>query len=648
MKKYTALVVTLLLVAAHVRAQVSGIAGYLLVGRSTVAAMPAAASVTRGLWIVTDDADCDASTADDGVTVCVDEGATWAALAGGGGGGAPDPHATTHQDGGSDEIDVTGLLGLLGTAQTPAAHTQASTTISDSTAAGRTLLTAADAPAQRTALALGTSAVLNVPAAGNAAVGEVVKGDDSRLTDARTPTSTLAHASSHQHSGTDEVATATPGANAIPKAGAGGTIAAGWVPTLNQSTTGNAATATALAADPADCGVNQFGTAIAASGDLTCAAIADADIPDTITASNYAPLAGATFSGPVAIDNAQTFKLFEADANGSNFFALVAPASFTGDVTCTLGADGKIPDSCVGDGTDGGGASSSGTGLQKGDGAGGLADTGIASTNGGVAIVNTLASAVPLSVTGVVSQSANILNVTTSGGGAGNLFKIASDGALSFGYNGTLYWTTYGDQLKAITAGPTMRAVAPNATTPTLLPNQATTSTGLGSENVNDARLIATNVARVVASSTTNAQSVWITSGIFVADGDARERIWVVRNSTTTATPAELFTNGSSERMVLPNDTTWAFSCLVTARRTDADGEGAGYKLEGVIDRQTNAASTALIGAVTTTTLAEDNAAWDVAATADTTNGALIITVTGEASKTIRWVASCRTAETTG
>ena len=38
-----------------------------------------------------------------------------------------------------------------------------------------------------------------------------------------------AHASEHQHSGGDEVATATPGANAIPKAGAGGTLAAGWV-----------------------------------------------------------------------------------------------------------------------------------------------------------------------------------------------------------------------------------------------------------------------------------------------------------------------------------------------------------------------------------------------------------------------------------
>ena len=67
-------------------------------------------------------------------------------------------------------------------------HTHIATDISDSTAAGRTLLTAANASAQRTALSLGTSSLLNVAASGDAASGEVVKGNDSRLTDARTPT----------------------------------------------------------------------------------------------------------------------------------------------------------------------------------------------------------------------------------------------------------------------------------------------------------------------------------------------------------------------------------------------------------------------------------------------------------------------------
>jgi len=66
---------------------------------------------------------------------------------------------------------------------------------------------------------------------------QAAPGNDSRLSDARTPT---AHAASHKNGGTDEVATSTPAANAIPKAGSGGTLATGWIPTLNQNTTGTA------------------------------------------------------------------------------------------------------------------------------------------------------------------------------------------------------------------------------------------------------------------------------------------------------------------------------------------------------------------------------------------------------------------------
>jgi hypothetical protein len=58
----------------------------------------------------------------------------------------------------------------------------------DITPAGKALLDDADAAAQRTTLGLGTASTQNVPASGNAASTEVVLGNDSRLSDARTPT----------------------------------------------------------------------------------------------------------------------------------------------------------------------------------------------------------------------------------------------------------------------------------------------------------------------------------------------------------------------------------------------------------------------------------------------------------------------------
>ncbi len=63
-----------------------------------------------------------------------------------------------------------------------------------------------------------------------------------------------------------------------------GTItAATFAGNLTGNVTGNASTATALANNPTDCGANQFAITIAASGNLTCAALTDADIPNNIT-----------------------------------------------------------------------------------------------------------------------------------------------------------------------------------------------------------------------------------------------------------------------------------------------------------------------------------------------------------------------------
>lgn len=72
-------------------------------------------------------------------------------------------------------------------------------------------------------------------------------------------------------SGTQNYFWATPnGSSGVPSLRA---IVAADIPTLNQNTSGNAATATALAADPADCAANTFANAINASGTLTCTAV---------------------------------------------------------------------------------------------------------------------------------------------------------------------------------------------------------------------------------------------------------------------------------------------------------------------------------------------------------------------------------------
>ena len=140
-------------------------------------------------------------------------------------------------------------------------------------------------------------------------------------------------------------------------------------------------------------------------------------------------------------------------------------------------------------------------------------------------------------------------------------------------------------------------------------------------------------------------------NGTFAADGDAQTTICVLRRTTTnTASTTELFLDGdtATQRMVLPNDTAWGFRILVTARRTDADDEGAVYEFVGGIDRNATAGSTAIIGSVSKTVVAENTASWDANVNADTTNGSLRIQVNGTGTSTIRWVARVELTQVTG
>jgi hypothetical protein len=79
------------------------------------------------------------------------------------------------------------------------------------------------------------------------------------------------------------------------------------------------------------------------------------------------------------------------------------------------------------------------------------------------------------------------------------------------------------------------------------------------------------------------------------------------------------------------------FKVRIAARRTDAVGGAAGYEFTGVIRKDATAASTTLTGTPSKVVLGETNTGWDAVVSADTTNGSLRITVTGEAAKTIRW-----------
>ena len=138
-------------------------------------------------------------------------------------------------------------------------------------------------------------------------------------------------------------------------------------------------------------------------------------------------------------------------------------------------------------------------------------------------------------------------------------------------------------------------------------------------------------------------------SGRFASSGDAQTGRYLVRNITTNNVPTPLYVDGvgGSVRLVLSDMSTWTFKITVTGHRTDAGDGHAGYEFSGVIYRQTGAATTTILHQVSKTVISESNIPWDVNVTADTTNGALVVTATGEIGKIIRWLALVETVEIT-
>lgn len=126
-------------------------------------------------------------------------------------------------------------------------------------------------------------------------------------------------------------------------------------------------------------------------------------------------------------------------------------------------------------------------------------------------------------------------------------------------------------------------------------------------------------------------------SGRFSSAGDAQSSMLIARNHTTNDTPTNLFLNGSNARLVIPAGKVFAFTAHITGIKSDGSAV-AQYVRKGCIKRVVN--TTSLVGSIETIgTDHEDNASTDVAITADDTNEALNISVTGIASETWRWMA---------
>lgn len=217
----------------------------------------------------------------------------------------------------------------------------------------------------------------------------------------------------------------------------------------------------------------------------------------------------------------------------------------------------------------------------------------------------------------------------------------------------------------AFGAGPTAIAIGTSA-------NGSSNAIAIGSSAIANANAVnsiaignSTSVIHALAVSlgqeakSANQCAMVLGLGYFSAAGDAAittQQAWM---TTSNATPTTLgiATNYTGPGLTTPtgfialsNDSSYLFDCDIVARNTATDTESAMYNLKFGIRRGAAAANTAIVGSPVLTVIGQDTGTttWDVTVTADTTNGRPSIQVTGQASKTIRWLANISITKVSG
>tara|TARA_R110000782_G_scaffold113440_2_gene203479 strand:- start:953 stop:2995 length:2043 start_codon:yes stop_codon:yes gene_type:complete len=253
---------------------------------------------------------------------------------------------------------------------------------------------------------------------------------------------------------------------------------------------------------------------------------------------------------------------------------------------------------------------------------------------------------------GADSLAAAITNNTSSYGAAGvnsiamgGLARAVYTSSVAIGYN-TLTTATYGVSIGSVCTS--------SGTYSTTIGNNNTASdfgsVAIGrfcSSSDND------SVAMGFGSKSDIIGKFSFASGYLGAIGDAQTGTFVLRSDTTDATAEALTTDnstaGTTNQVILPNNSAYSFSGTIIARQQAADGSNyASWEVKGALLRDANAASTVLGNGIINKLYATAGAAaWAIALTADTTNGGLKIEATGAAATDIRWVATVNTSEVT-
>lgn len=143
--------------------------------------------------------------------------------------------------------------------------------------------------------------------------------------------------------------------------------------------------------------------------------------------------------------------------------------------------------------------------------------------------------------------------------------------------------------------------------------------------------------------------SVVRASGSFVTAGDAQVMQLQAFRQTTDGTAHTLLIDGTTNRIVLANSSTYRVTVEGVARRTDTrtPAQDYAFKFTGIVHREVGVAT--VVWEPDTAELFDPQATGvSITAAADTTNGAFGLSATGIAGQTWNWMADVRLVKVSG
>ena len=483
-----------------------------------------------------------------------------------------------------------------------------STQVIDTTTVGRALMTAVDASGARTTLGLGSLATQSGTFSGTSSGTNT--GDQ-----------TITLTGDVTGAGTGSFV-ATIGALKVTNAMLAGSIAASKlvgndIATLGTVTAGTLSTGAVIAGVTITVGSDATGDLYYrnASGVFTRLGIGSAAQVLTVTGGLPSWAAGSGLSGTGAVDNA----VLRADGTGG---ATLQSSAFTIADLATASPNNTVNN--VSMAPTGGTTNVSVSIVPKGTGAFCLAAPDGTSTGGNVRGANsvdlqTTRSAATQVASGIYSFNAGKSNTSSGQGSVAFGEESSSTGRNNFcgGYQssatGSYESFAFGERSSA-TGGEGSFALGTNNVS----------NVNFGHARGREARADRQGM---------QAEAGWK----FAANGDAQIVRFCLGKKTTDATATTLMLDNSTIRLTIPSGKVMFADILISGIKSDGSASAC-YKRKVAIKNV--AGTTTLVGSVETIgTDIEDNASTDVAITADNTNDALQINVTGIAAETWRWVA---------